>query len=297
MKHSLFIVLTKVFLTLLAGILLISCAKKDKIDVLLCFSDSYTFQSKVTITSILVSKEPEEKFIIHCFSPDLSRENMLYLKNVVSILDGNSQITFYDTRSCFKNVKSKAKSCACLRLLAPALIKKDKVIYLDTDIVVTGSLKDLWDMNIANYYFAGVVDTVKTKDNFKNDIWKKFGMYDIKDYINSGVLLINLKGIRKNKGDCLTLTMSPNYLADILPYPDQDILNKYFSDKILRIPRKWNWLCYDWGQAPDGTVIFHYAGPIKPWGTDKQSWHLTQNEGTSFPLVHADLWHYYNDLI
>jgi lipopolysaccharide biosynthesis glycosyltransferase len=94
----------------------------------------------------------------------------------------------------------------------------------------------------------------------------KFGVYDIKNYLNSGVLLINLKGIRKNKEDYLKLIMAPNYLADILPYCGQDILNKYFSDKILRIPHKWNWLCYDWGQAPDDTVIFHYAGPIKPWG-------------------------------
>jgi lipopolysaccharide biosynthesis glycosyltransferase len=82
-------------------------------------------------------------------------------------------------------------------------------------------------MNIFNYYFAGVIDTVKRSDNFKNEVWDKFNMYEVKDYINSGGLLINLK-----------LIMATNYLADILFYPDQDIINKYFDKKILKISKK-----------------------------------------------------------
>lgn len=35
-------------------------------------------------------------------------------------------------------------------------------------------------MNISNYYFAGVIDTVKRRDNFKNDIWENLAYMILK---------------------------------------------------------------------------------------------------------------------
>ncbi|MDR1434731.1 glycosyltransferase family 8 protein [Candidatus Endomicrobiellum devescovinae] len=263
----------------------------EKINVLLCFSENYTIQSEVLITSILSSKSPNEHFNIHCFVPNFEKSATKEVERLVGIMDNKSSIYFYDV-PLFKNVKSTSASYASLRLLAPKYLKDiNKVIYLDIDIVVNKSLKELYDMEMGSYYFAGVIDTVKTKDNFKNEIWDKFNMYEVKDYINSGVLLINLKEIRKDVISYYKLILSPEFLGDILLYPDQDIINKYFDKKILKISKKWNWLCYDWGKAPDDTVIFHYAGPIKPWGKLKENWHLTQDKDIDLP--HADLWEKY----
>ncbi|MDR1942598.1 MAG: hypothetical protein LBQ04_00530, partial [Endomicrobium sp.] len=250
----------------------------EKINVLLCFSQNYTIQSEVLITSILSSKSPNEHFNIHCFVPNFEKSATKELKRLVGIMDNNkSSIYFYDV-PLFKNVKSTSASYASLRLLAPKYLKNiNKVIYLDIEM--------------DSYYFAGVIDTVKTKDNFKNEVWDKFNMYEVKDYINSDVLLINLKEIRKDVISYYKLILSPEFLGDILPYPDQDIINKYFDKKILKISKKWNWLCYDLGKALDDTVIFHYAGPIKPWGKLKENWHLTQDKDINLP--HADLWEKY----
>ncbi|MDR1104272.1 MAG: glycosyltransferase family 8 protein [Endomicrobium sp.] len=277
----------------------VSLGFSKQMDILLCFSDNYKFQAETLIMSLLSSKLPQEHYNINCFTPDIEEGKIQELNGLVRRLDNNKSFILFHKVPLFKDIKKKSTSYASLRLLAPKYLKNtDKVIYLDTDMIVNGSLKELWDINIGRYYFAGVIDTKKTRENFKNEMWEKFNIYEVENYINSGMLIINIKEIRKDLMSYYKLTLLPDVLADILPYPDQDIINKYFSDKILRIPRKWNWLCYDWGQAPDDTVIFHYAGPIKPWGNSRESWHLTQrvkDPNENIDLPHADLWHKYND--
>ena len=63
----------------------------------------------------------------------------------------------------------------------------DKIIYLDCDSIVNGSLCELWNKNISEYYVAGVSDTVS--DNTKLQV----NLDSNSPYINAGMLLINLK--------------------------------------------------------------------------------------------------------
>ena len=282
----------KIIVTLLCIAVLASFAFAEKINILLCFSQNYTLQAEVLIASVLSSKSPKEHVNIHCFVPNFEKSATKELKRLVGIMDNNKSSIYFHDVPLFENVESKSASYASLRLLAPKYLKNiNKVIYLDVDIVVNKSLKELWDTEMNSYYFAGVIDTVKTKDTFKNEIWDKFNIYEVKDYINSGVLLINLKEIRKDIVSYHKLILSPEFLGNILPYPDQDIINKYFDKKIFKISKKWNWLCYDCGEAPQDTAVFHYAGPIKPWGKLKENWHLTQDKDIDLP--HADLWEKY----
>ena len=67
----------------------------------------------------------------------------------------------------------------------------DKIIYLDCDSIINGSLSDLWNTDISEYYVAGVCDTVSdnTKIRINMDLYSS--------YINSGMLLINLKKWRE----------------------------------------------------------------------------------------------------
>lgn len=80
------------------------------------------------------------------------------------------------------------------RLLLSSLLPGDvdKVLYLDCDTLVLGSLKYLWNEQLIDYSIAGVLDTVgfyakKAIGLQKNDI-----------YINAGVVLINLKQWRNS---------------------------------------------------------------------------------------------------
>lgn len=169
----------------------------------------------------------------------------------------------------------------------------DKVLYLDGDILINSSLKTLYDANIENVYCAAVPDigsvTMVGKALFRI-------MQKNPHYFNSGVMLLNLKKIRKD-GMMSKLFKIKETLPD-RSLMDQDALNIGFDKKILLLPCRFNYLrSIDTNlkngtislsdinrlyktqyktifelQDPKNIVIFHFAGPTKPWKPELEIW-------------------------
>ena len=68
----------------------------------------------------------------------------------------------------------------------------DKALYLDCDLIVKGSLEELWHTDISDYLCAGVPDLWIENIYYKPEI--KLQPHEC--YINAGVLLLNLKKMR-----------------------------------------------------------------------------------------------------
>ena len=135
---------------------------------------------------------------------------------------------------------------AMTRCFFTKILDEDKILYLDVDTVVDGSLQELWNIDITNYCLAG-----------RREEWKE-------DYINSGVLLMNLKRIRQLKLDDALISLLHRCR---FVFPDQDAINIIFRNYIKYIPRKFNSLGQnEWCSGDD--VIRHFAGVIKPWKPD-----------------------------
>ena len=81
------------------------------------------------------------------------------------------------------------------RLFLSSMLPKnvEKVLYYDCDTIVVNKLDEIWNIDIDNYYVAGVQDTVS------NEIKRAVGINEEFKYINAGMLLINLKRWRKDK--------------------------------------------------------------------------------------------------
>jgi len=121
------------------------------------------------------------------------------------------------------------------RLFISKILDDDinKLIYLDADTVVNGTLVDLINIDVDDFYVGGVLDF--SGDNNKKNI----GMDKNHIYINSGVLLINLDKWRKNNVE--------NYFIEFIRSSknkkfinDQNAINKIFENKILDIDLKYN---------------------------------------------------------
>ncbi len=153
----------------------------------------------------------------------------------------------------------------------PNLIKEDKVLWLDCDIVVRSSLEELWDTNIEDYYCAGVKD-IRIKDFHTPDIPLN---YD--NYINSGVTLFNLDKIRRDK-KMKEMVYELNYTH--FYFPDQDAINLIYKDKILFLDNKWNTSSFT--GTNDNPIIYHYAGEKKDWvyQMDNVKWWIEAEELT-----------------
>lgn len=155
------------------------------------------------------------------------------------------------------------------RLFIPRLCPGiEKMIYLDSDVLVLGDIKKLWEKPIEKYSLGAVLDLAYTREAFVNTRYYLRQGISPTEYFNSGVLLMNLDYIRK-EGD-----LPKEYLNFIKNNPytlmlDQDFLNLKFQTTALLLSDEFNYICDDVNVANPSDLrqkyIVHLAGPFKPW--------------------------------
>lgn len=161
------------------------------------------------------------------------------------------------------------------RLLLVDLLPKDleRIIYLDCDIVVNGSLDSLWNWRFSeNAMIAALEDQ---KGMMERCVILGFPVKY--SYFNAGVILFDLKKVRAIYSIQDVLAYIRNNYSKI-KFHDQDILNVFFYDKKDFISLRFNVMDtflkrqkslparYEKEYADlYNPVIVHYSGPIKPW--------------------------------
>lgn len=159
------------------------------------------------------------------------------------------------------------------RLLIPELIDEEKVLYLDSDIVVNGSIKGLYNQNIGESYVCAIEDP-----GFDRHSQLKMNPQSV--YFNSGMMLINLSkwkrdGIQKKVIDFIENNQ------DVIYFPDQCGLNAVINGQWKKVPLKYNqqssifskdfekkFDCFnpeELAEAKETPVIIHYTSGSKPW--------------------------------
>lgn len=137
----------------------------------------------------------------------------------------------------------------------------DKVLWLDTDTIVTGDILNLFKTNINGYYYAAVPETniqleyryvgLSYPDN--TYIIRSYPQFIPGDYYNSGCLLCNLKALRDGKGDELITKLN----TEKYYFPDQDVINMGCHGKILPLSSTYNSAHYT--EAVDNPKILHLS--------------------------------------
>jgi lipopolysaccharide biosynthesis glycosyltransferase len=170
------------------------------------------------------------------------------------------------------------------RLAAPMLLPKnlERILYLDGDVLVINSLKELYETDFEGNYLAACTHTGTMLTNF-NHLRLQTGQ-DV-PYINSGVMLYNLPLLREHLSlDALKAYAKGHEL--LLFLPDQDLLTALYGQNVklldacrynlgeraLRMheldPTKSS-LSKEW--IRQNTSIIHYYGKHKPWKNPSDS--------------------------
>lgn len=153
------------------------------------------------------------------------------------------------------------------RFLIPELLPEtEKIIYLDCDLIVLGSLGCLFDLDMTGWACAGVTDIMPykyIKNTFRGAIAKDA-------YINAGVLLINMAYWREHK----SVKELFNFVITEKPaFNDQDAINYVFRNKIKNIPYQFNVMTGHFEKfgreiLKNKIVIRHFTAVDKPWKKD-----------------------------
>jgi lipopolysaccharide biosynthesis glycosyltransferase len=154
------------------------------------------------------------------------------------------------------------------RLLAPRILANDinKILYLDSDLVVRRSLRGLWEIDLDGYALAAVEDA--KWDPTKEAFISVFSMELAPDtkYFNSGVMLINLSYWRLNAVSERAIAFVKNH-QERLNFWDQDALNAVLNGRWIILPAVWNahhQQVAGVSRVADPAIV-HYCGDIKPW--------------------------------
>ena len=150
----------------------------------------------------------------------------------------------------------------------------DRILYLDPDIIVNGSVKELYNIPMDSYYFAAASHIGGFMQKI-NEI--RLDMDEESPYINSGVMLMNLERLRneQNFDDVFTfIEKRKNFLI----LPDQDVISSLYGSKIYALDSfRYNMteklfrthslfekdLNLEW--VKKNSIIIHYCGRNKPW--------------------------------
>ncbi|MGN0787961.1 MAG: glycosyltransferase [Candidatus Onthoplasma sp.] len=154
--------------------------------------------------SILKRTKTTEPFTFYILSMNLTRlkpEYTIIDKNMIEFFDKvikeynpENKVECIDVSDDFNRefLNSPNESCYCspytlLRLLADLLPNiPDKLLYLDVDILLNRDICELYNQNIEGYEYAAARD--------------HYGKFLINpNYINAGVLLLNMKEIKRTK--------------------------------------------------------------------------------------------------
>ena len=167
-------------------------------------------------------------------------------------------------------VKTSRMSVATLyRLLIPQIFPPDieKVIYLDSDIVVNLDINELWQIKLNDKPIAAAdevrADSFDHPMNASHNYLVTSGLVDYNDYFNAGVLLMNLNILR---GEEETIMRGVNFVGEHpqLQYLDQDVLNYLFSKSYLKLDEKFNAFVRKARRISNTASrnIYHFAGAV-----------------------------------
>lgn len=189
--------------------------------VLLTFDDNYMDQSANLILSIAKYHPSGVSFL--CICPALQEENYRTLLNLSQGVQVRSYVGAEDMSS------GRWVSGAVLRLFAPWLLEDTfhKVLYMDSDILCTGSLDVLFCENFPLVAMCAEISGNVSKDRL--EVIRPLMPSQI--YCNSGVLVMNLDAFREDYS-FQEIYQGVTALRGKVTYLDQDFLNIYFQGKI-----------------------------------------------------------------
>lgn len=208
-------------------------------NILLCGNEK-VFDGALTELISICNKTKE---IVNCYlyTVDLTRikpeytsikdEQIKFLNEVLKSKNPNNNVKKIDITEIYekefghcKNENAYCTPYTLLRLLADLVPDMpEKLLYLDIDMMVAGDISELYNTDITEYEFAAVRE--------------KYGSIIIApDYINAGMLLMNMKKIKETK-----LLEKARHLIKTkkMLFADQDAIYRSTVKKLL-LPRIYN---------------------------------------------------------
>ncbi|WP_341581339.1 glycosyltransferase family 8 protein [Marinobacter metalliresistant] len=245
-----------------------------RIHVAACCDENYIPYVSVMMLSAMKAT-PDTPMTFHLINCSISPESIRKLQDLIDRAGGQLAVYQPDDELYRGLPTLRYGEAVYQRINLPEYIPSDigRVLYIDADTLVLGNLNKLWEVDLNANLVAAV-------ENLSPRACQDIG-FPRREYFNSGVLLIDLNGWRK-EGIHQQVTDYAREHAHRLQYVDQCSLNAVLKGRWLRLPPGWNqqsdiykvvekyhegssYTRQSMQEAILDPQIVHFTGKKKPW--------------------------------
>lgn len=194
--------------------------------------NAYVYQTVVSIISLIQTNKSLELYLV---SDQLSKENLALIHRILREYKQNITILELEQMigGALLNMSGRHPRSIYAKLFLAEAIKADRVLYLDSDTVIKGSLEKLFTRNMEHELVAGVLmpysENIKKKANLEGD----------DHYLCDGVVLFNMKKWREEKKQAECITYLKRYSGKP-PMQSEGVLNYICRKQIGVLPPQYN---------------------------------------------------------
>lgn len=239
----------------------------NRINICIACDDNYSKYAGVVIASVLANAE-DENLCFYILDSEISDENKASINSLKEIHP--CEINFVKIDNALFDDYAKVKTNQYISIatyyrlkLSELLPDVDRVIYLDCDVVVNRSLKELFNSDLEGLAIGGVTDINKRMVR-KNP-----------NYVNAGMLVMDLKTIREQNIEPKFLEWTKEHI-DTIKMGDQEIINEVLKGRIKLLKENWNVQSSNFVNRSSYThepYIIHFVSKRKPWHFGSFSYH------------------------
>lgn len=243
------------------------------VPVFLTINNNYAPYAAAAIHSLAQHADPKRYYRVIILHDGLSLVNRVRLRSLVT---DNVALQF---RKISHSLYLKAVIMYCAkrkglgdffsaavyyyRFFIPRLFPQySKAVYIDSDTILLDDVGELFDTEMGENVVMAMPDPkVTVIREFRDYVDKAVGVPH-KEYVNDGVMVMDLKKMRKMKYLTIMVDMIKKFDADLVA-PDQDYLNVILRGRIGKLDSRWNMEPSE--NLPKDAKLVHFNLFNKPW--------------------------------
>jgi lipopolysaccharide biosynthesis glycosyltransferase len=254
------------------------------IHIALNIDNKFIYPCIVFLTSLLDNRKKTTIYHIHILtSKDFSQDNINKINTLINKFGKDFlKINFINMNNAFEdaNTDRYISTTSYYRIRLPSLLTDvDRVLYIDTDVINFADLTEIYNLELNdNIFLRGILDNIGNTAELR-----LFGINTSK-YMNAGILLMNLKSMRKLGIEEKIIDFVNNHY---LEHHDQTAINAVCYNNFGILSIKYATFCFDkfenvvrynkrqdkryryseaeLKQAYYEPFLLHYVGWTKPW--------------------------------
>ena len=252
--------------------------KEYRMNLSIAINEAYAPYAYVMLNS-LFGKNPEAEVFVYLLQYDLSDVSR---ERIEAFAEGQGNHVIFLTIDIKRLSERLPRTVTWpvevyFRLFLPDLLPEevDRILYLDSDIIVNRSLRDFYESDFTGKLLLGCRDLALINLTTEQCLGKRTErfrpLFEERRYINSGVILFHMAELRKKYSfqDYMNLAEELEYR---IFSPDQDLINLLHREEIALVDEwRYNFLAwiganngYDYDRTSREVAIIHYAGQ-GPW--------------------------------